>query len=1044
MNLKSIILLSSVLAANVSQSSAESLYRFDGDVVNYRESVNLMSDELIRSANENILNSFKSFRRNYAEDKSLLLLSDIDIYSKNYSVADAKLEDFIRNRPNSPFVPLAALMRGYMLFQNRDYRKAEILLAEAKLYSDNNFNTRSDSTYYHFAHNAIFWRGVALFHLGRFDEAQPAFEQCYRDYSDGEYADDALFALGLSAEINKSNELAINYYKTLCKKYPYSNNYVSSRIREANNYLILRDHINAILAIDNAVTVLNRIENKQDDGVNYELQTNAEQAAEESLYLKAEANNIAGNTSEAEANYSLFIESYPDSKMINYARLGLAWVCLESGKYEKALYYYDQIITNSGNESNPKLVASAQMFRAITLKKNNDIQQAKKELSSLAVQPDFPMLADALFELGLVNYELEDYENSVRNLQRAERESGDAQLLIKVKMLLGANYFEQRKWQQAHAEYKQAEQLALKSADLFLVKKNWYLAESRLKQGIALVNNARYKEAIPPLQSFIADNRKDNRLDEAIFWMSEAYYRSDMLNNSIDNYQSIIRRFPESKRIEEAYYGLGWSYFRLKKFKESSETFDNMIKAYPKSKFAVEVLARQGDGYYVLKQFSKAIDSYQKALKIDSKNEEALYCNYQICHAYYKMGSYEQAVTNLLNFVKKYPNSSYSDNALYLVGWIRFQQKNYHEAIQNFRFLMDAYPSSSLIVQARYTIGDSYYNLANFDAAIASYKEIVEKYPSSPLAPDALRSMQFCLEALGRTDEALRITDTFIAANPESPFAEEFAFKKGEMFYSGRKFNDAISEYNAFIKQYPESDKAAEAVYWMAKSFMSMNDTVNTINSFNEVISKYPKSEYAPLSLLESAGYHKSINDIVKSEELYQKMMLNYPENPGAAQAGFEISSIRIAVGDTNKAISILREVMDKYTDNEYAEQSRYRIAMYFKLRNENDSALFHFEILAKSEFNYTLAAEAQFRIGEIKMQQDDIETAMKAFLTVKERFVGVEDWYSLSLLSLGECYEKIEDYKSAKDIYSALLALRPDDEYGAEADRRLKNIENK
>lgn len=1044
MNYKSIILLSSVLSVNIMQMSAESLYRFDGDVVNYRESVNLMSDELIRSANDNILNSLGSFRRNYAEDKSLLMLSEIDIYSKNYSVADAKLEDFIRNRPNSPFVPLAALMRGYMMFQNRDYRKAEVLLEEAKVYSRNDFTTRQDSTYYHFAHNAVFWRGVALFHLGRFDEAQPAFEECYREYPDGEYADDALFALGLSAEINKNNELAINYYKTLCKKYPYSNNYVSSRIREANNYLILRDHINAIIAIDNAVNVLNRIEKKIDDGEKYELQTNAEHAAEESLYLKAEANNIAGNISEAEANYSLFIDTYPQSKMINYARLGLAWVCLDNGKYEKALFYYDQIINNTDNEINSKLVASAQLFRTITLKKNNNIQQAKKELSALVVQPDFPLLADALFEFGLINYELEDYENSIRNLQRSERESGDAQLLIKIKMLLGANYFEQRKWPQAHAEYKQAEQLALKSADLFLVKKNWYLAEARLKQGIALVNNARYKEAIPPLQAFIADNRKDNRLDEAMFWMSEAYYRSDMLNNSIENYQSIIRRFPDSKRIEESYYGLGWSYFRLKKFKESSETFDNMIKAYPKSKFAVEVLARQGDGYYVLKQFAKAIESYQKALKIDSKNEEALYCSYQICHAYYKMGSFDQAVTQLLNFVKKYPNSSYSDNALYLVGWIRFQQKNYHEAIENFRFLIDAYPSSSLIVQARYTIGDSYYNLANFDAAIAAYKEIVEKYPSSPLAGDALRSMQFCLESLGRTDEALRITDTFIAANPESPFAEEFAFKKGEMFYSGKKFNDAISEYNSFIKQYPESDKAAEAVYWMAKSFMSMNDTSNTINSFNEVINKYPKSEYAPLSLLESAGYHKSINDIAKSEELYRQMMSKYPDNPGAAQAGFEISSIRIAVGDTNKAIHILREVIDKYKDNEYAEQSRYRVAMYFKLRNENDSALYHFELLAKSEFNYTLAAEAQFRIGEIKMQQDDIKSAMQAFLAVKERFTGVEDWYSLSLLNLGECYEKTEDFKSAKDIYSALLALRPDDEYGAEADRRLKNIENK
>ena len=1043
MNLKKIALLSTVLAISVTNAKADSVYNFDGEAMNYRQSVNLMSDELIRSADESILKTIRDFQGKFSEDKSVLMLAEIDMYGRNYTIADRKLDYFIRNRANSPFVPIAALMRGYMAFQSKEYNKADGLLATAKVLAKKEFASRSDSSYNNIAHNAVFWQAVSLFHQGKFTDAQPVFEECYRDYPDGIYADDALFALGLSAEINKNYDQAITYYKTLTKKHPYSNNYVSARIREANNYLILRDPTNAIIALDNALTVLNRIATKTDDGAKFEVQTNVESAAEEALYLKAEAYNIAGNTSVAESHYSQFIETYPNSRMINYARHGLAWVCLETGKYEKALYYYDQIISG-GDEINVKLIASAQMFRAITLKKQGNSQQAKKELSSLVVQPDFPMLGEALFELGLINYELEDYDNSLRNLQRAERESGDAQLIIKIKMLLGANYFEQRKWQMAYDEYKQAEQLAQKSNELFLVKKNWFLAEARLKQGIALVNNARYKEAIPPLQAFIADNKNDSRLDEAIFWMSEAYYRSDMLNNAIENYQNILRRFPDSQRQEESLYGLGWSYFRLKRFKESSETFDKMIKAFPTSKYGVEVLARQGDGYYVLKQFSKAIESYQRALKLDAKGEDALYCSYQICHAYYKMGSFDPAITQLMAFVKKYPNSAYSDNALYLVGWIRFQQKNYSESIDNFRFMIDVYPSSPLIVQARYAIGDAYYNLEKYEAAITAYKEIVEKYPSNPLAGEALRSMQFCLESLGRTDEALRITDTFIASNPGSPYAEEFAFKKGELFYSGKKFGDAISEYNSFIKQYPESEKSAEAMYWMAKSFMSMNDTVNTIKSFSEVVSKYPKSEFAPLSLLENASYQKSINNIVKSEELFDEMRRKYPDNPGAAQAGFEISSSRIALGDTTKAIKVLREVMDKYPDNEYADQSRYRVAMYFKLRNENDSALIHFNLLSKSEFNYALAAEAQYRIGEIRLQENNTKAAIEAFSIVKDKFAGVEDWYSLSMLNLGECYEKIEEFKLAKDIYGALLALRPDDEYGAEAARRLKNIENK
>ncbi|MDD3124898.1 MAG: tetratricopeptide repeat protein [Candidatus Kapabacteria bacterium] len=1041
---KRILLLSSLFAIGFSSmASAENSYSYVGEAMDYRESVNLLDNKLIRPAEETIDRTIEDFSNRFSDDKTVLMLTEIDMYGKNYKVADRKLEYFIRNRSNSPFVPIAALLRGFMAFQTKDYKKADTLLDVAKNFAKRDFVQRRDSAYYQIAHNAVFWQAVSLFHLGKFSEAQPKFEECYRDFPNGEYADDAIFALGLSAEINKNYEVACSYYKTLAKKYPYSNNYVSAKIREANNYLILRDPTNAIFAVDNATTVLERIKNSSDDGKQYEVQTNVERAEEEATYLKAEAYNIAGKYSEAENQYLTFLEKYPDSDMIDYAEVGLGRVCIDMKKYEKAIYYFDEII-NRDNYKTQKIVASAKLFRTIALKKSGKPEQAKKEISALAVQPDFPLLGDALFELGAINYENGEYENSIRNLQRAERESGEAQQIIKIKLMLGANYIEQRKWQQAQSEYKQAEQIAMKGNDLAIAKRKWYIAEARLKQGIALVNNSRYKEAIPTLQSFIGDNKDDKRVYEALFWISEAYYRSDMLSNAIETYKNLMRRFPESSREEEALYGLGWSYFRLKKFNESSKTFEQMIKKFPKSGFGLEVLARQGDGYYVTKQFTKAIDSYQKALKFDTESEEAQYCNYQMCHAYYKAGNYDVAVNKLLDFVKKYHSSAYADNALYLVGWIRFQQKSYAESIESFKYLLDAYPSSSLCVQAKYAIGDAYYNLERYEEAIAEYKSIVEKFPGNPLAAEALQSMQYCLESLGRIDEALRITDTFIAANPNSPFAEEFAFKKGEMFYSGKKFGDAVSEYENFLKEYPESEKSAEALYWMAKSYMSLNDTAKTVKCFEDVAKKFPDTEFAPLSLLENGEYQKSINQPFRAEELFEQLMRKYPKNDNAAQAGFEISGIRIAMGDTTKAIQVLYNVMENYQGNEYAEMSRYRIAMYYKLRNENDSALYHFDILSKNEYNLTIAAESMYRMGEIYMQEEKIDQALTAFLTIKEKFAGIEDWYSLSLLSLGECYEKKEQFVQAKDLYNALNTLRPDDEFGAEALRRLKLIETK
>lgn len=1018
-------------------------YNYRGEAYQFDKALELYDAKLINIAENQVLTHIKQYQGVYSADKQMIMLAEIDLDNNNHKLADQKLAEFIKDRSNSPFTSSAQMLRAIIAFQLKDYNNAEKHFGAAFAEAKEDLAIRQDSIYRQYAEQAIYWRGVSLYHLGRYPEAQTAFEESYRDFPVSLYADDAIYALGMISEVNKNYNKAISYYKTLASKYPFSNYVVSAKLREANDYLIMRDPSNALITLDNLTNILKRIETKTDNGAFYETQVNIEDAGEETVYLKAEAYHLLEKYSEAEKYYAEFVENYPNSRIINYAHLGLGRILLENNKHDKAIESFDKIIT-SGSEINMKLLAQAKLFRAVAMKRSGKSQEAKKEFSALTLQPDFAMLSDALFELGLIQYEERDYDRSIKSLQRAEKLAENAQQKIKISLLLGANLLETKKWQEALSTYKSAEQLAQKSAEIYLVKKNWFIGEARFKQGIALVNAGKYKEAVFPLQAFIAESKNDERLDEATFWLAEAFYRSDMLKNSADNYDKLIKKFPNSSRIEESYYGLAWSYFRQKRFGESSNIFEKMMQLFPKSKYAAEVYSRQADGYYLNKQFQQAINAYQKALRYSEDSDEGQYCAYQIAHSYFKMGSYDQSVKALLNFVQKFPRSSYSDNALYLVGWIYFQQNKYTESIEKFKYLMEVYPSSSLNVLAQYSIGDSYYNMGNFESAIVAYKTVIEKYPSSPVAGDALKSIQYSLESLGRADEAIAITDNFIQANPESPFAEDLRIKKGELFYTGKRYGDAISEYNAFVKNFPKSEKNPEVYYWMAKSYMNIGDTVNTLKTFEEICTKFPESEYAPMSWLESGIFLKDINRASKAEAQFNELVKRYPENSAAPQALFEISTIKIAMGDTAGGINVNIRVMDTYPESEYSIISRYRIAAYYKLINQIDSAAIHYLILSENEMNIEIAAESAYRLGEIYQHKGDLHAAVKWYLFVKDKFSGTEDWYSLSLLNLGECFEKLEDYVRAKDAYSALSALRTGDEFGDEAARRLKSIEKK
>lgn len=1003
----------------------------------------LFDDGLLRKSEHYLKEAIKLFPDAVDKDNVILLQSMIDQAHGNYKIAEIALYRFIKENPNSPIISLAAMQRAYIAFEQKNYDLAEKLFGEAKRIVESEYQKRKIPKLLEFANSCLYWRGVSLAQRGKYQEALPYFEECYNKYQNGNLADDALFALGMSEELNRHFESAITYYRTLQKNYPYSNTIIAAKIREVNNDLILKDPSSALILIDNTDNILKHINSKDSVGLLFEPQSYAENASEEVMYLKGESYNLSSNFDKAESFFSGFLETFISSDLTNYVRLGLAWALLNKNEFEESIKTYDKIIeTETKPESRVKSLA--QLYRSIAIKKTGDVASAQRELSQLSVESGFPFISHVLLELGQIYYESGEYVKATKTLDRAERDATDALVQIRIQLLLGASYIAQKKWDKAIIYYKTAEQMALKSNYIFMPQKEFFIAESRLKLGIALVCNSRNSEAISPLLAYLSDLKHSTRSDEALFWLAEAYYRSDLLKNSSEKYSSIIELYPNSSYREEALYGLGWSYFRLENFAKSSEVFEQMIKEFPKTKFALEVLTRQGDGYYINKVYRKAIDSYRRAAQLAPNTEEGQYSSYQLAHALYKLEQYDDAIGALMAFVRNYPKSEYSPYALYLTGWIRFTQKKYTESIDDLNFLIQAYPQSILLPKAYFAIADAYYNLNKFDEAISSYTKVLDDYPTSQLAPEAIRSIQYCYSALGKDEEALKIADKYILSNPNSPYAADFIFKKGEMFYTGKNYNDAVSEYDSFLKKYPDSEKSAEAIFWMAKSYQNLNDPEHADKAFKQITDKYPKSDYAPQSLLERSLLKKQMADLNAADSLLNEAQTKYPENTIAAQAGYERALIKFTREDFNGAVELLKEISTKYKGTEFAGQSNYRLGMYYRQKGWLDSAISQFEIISAQNYNPLLASEAQFRIGEIYLRSNEIKKAIDAFTIVKEKFAGYEDWFTLSVLNLGECYEKNEQIDKAIEQYQAISVLRPDDDFGKTAKRRLKDLEKK
>ena len=1012
----------------------------DFGTADYYKGYDLMQDKILREAELNVLKSIDEYPNNPSYGKSVLIRAKIDLISGNYEVSRNSLEKFIEKYPNSPFIAHAYLQIAFIYLEQSKFDQSQKFFDKTIKQSDLEIYRRNDkSEYLNLKQEAYFWLGISIYSQGKYYESIPTFKKLSTEFPNSKYADDAYFAIGMTYERNKEYDSAIVSYNQIINNYNFSNTYLAALVRSSNNYILLRKSSRALFDLEIAAITSGHIESRDSVGKLYERQDYLLYPNDEINYLKGEAYNVAGNYSQAVSELKAFIESYTQSPLRIYFLLGIAWANLNLGNFTEALDYYEKVIAESGSDE-IKLKNLAELFHAITYAKSGKVDDASKELAALVSRSDFPYVGIAMLELAQINYAAGNFNAAKNNLVRAEREENTGRIAARIHLMLGATYLQLKNYSDALNEFDKAKTIVQNSNPIFLPEKEYYMSEILFKKAVCLIQTYKFAEAIANLRNYLAGNLEETKRNEAMFWLAESYYRSDLLKNAQDNYEKLFASAPNFRR-EEVLYGMGWSYFRVKNFKKSSEYFNLLVKDFPNSKFSTEVMARLGDAFYLEKNYASAATYYAKASRLSPKSEEGQYCAYQLCHAQYRNSEYDKAVNSLMDFIAKYPNSTFSPNAVYLVGWIKFNQKQYKEAVDNFRYLIDAYSQSSLVPRAYYAIGDAYYNQQKFDLAIENYRKVVELFPSDPLAPEALKSTQFCYIALGQEDKAIELADQYIQSNPNSPFVEEFAYKKAEMFFSGQKYADAVTEYEKFLQKHPNSDLDPEAMYWMAKSYQNMNEVDKARETYAALYKNYPKSDFAPIALLEIAQIKTDRTFLNEADSIYQIIEKNYPTNDVAAQAGYKRAEIALSFGDTLKTLEFYKQVAEKFPTNGYGLSSRYRVGMYYRNNALYDSARKEFEILSSISEDPELTAEAQYRVGELWMRVQNYEESIKAFQIVKDKSSDVEVWFPLALLNMGEAYEKLNDLPKAIEVYKAMIAINPDDDYAKTARNRIKII---
>lgn len=107
-----------------------------------------------------------------------------------------------------------------------------------------------------------------------------------------------------------------------------------------------------------------------------------------------------------------------------------------------------------------------------------------------------------------------------------------------------------------------------------------------------LLKQSRYNDAIVDFRSLIAEFPNGALVDDAQYWIGEAYYVTRDFENALEAFETVVDQYPNSQRVPEALLKLGYVQAELGQTDQARRTLNQVITQYPGSRVAISAETR--------------------------------------------------------------------------------------------------------------------------------------------------------------------------------------------------------------------------------------------------------------------------------------------------------------------------------------------------------------------------------------------------------------------------------------------------------------------
>ena len=688
--------------------------------------------------------------------------------------------------------------------------------------------------------------------------------------------------------------------------------------------------------------------------------------------------------SDAQHDYQIVINGFPQSAYVPQAYYSLAWSFFQEKKFDLAKNAFLHLTKSFPNH---QLSEDAALKVAECDYNAGQFKDAIKDYKNITAKyPKSTNLCEANFNIAESYYYLEKFEPAANYYQKTLDSSCNDNLMLAAYTAAGWSYIKLSQFSEAQNAFKKAEN--------FCKEKHLSAQEVVLGQANLAYEQGALKQALIYFTEFIEKFPQSPHWTQGYLGRANVYYLLKKYDEASADYLH-LKDQKDPDIFVKCRFGLGWCELKLGHLALAIGHFQEVFDASADVNTKTNALIQMADLYQESNQWSDAAGMYEKARKIYPNNDMMDYVLYRQSIAFLKSGKIDAAYDNFKNLQDDYPNSKYLEDIDYYMGLISFKKGDWRKSARTLeRFLKNLSRPSEFTPEANYVLALSYLNLKEPEDALKYFQKILRLYPNAiDIAKNADIGIAKCQFELGQGTEA-------------------------------------VKRFKMIVFKYPKTDTQFEALLWLAQYYLKNADADSAIEYYESIVEAFPDSPQID-------QIHYELGQAYEIQGLSDKALEQYKAIPASDDAfqgktKLAIAGIMSKDLDPKRAIEAYKNIIASSPD--YAGEAYLKLGQLYRNAQDYEKQIEVYKIALAAKQGQIDRAQIQFNLADTLELMSRTEDAIAEYLKIPELYPNEPAWAVKAYLRVAKIYEEGEDWEGARVTYQKILQLNtPEAAYAQE-----------